>query len=123
MRCSFCRTGVPAWIAPTAVFPNKDLRCSAGTRLAFAILLRLQDEGAPNDGDIAKVLNFSARKFEPNEFSTAGMEFSRTSHYVGLVFPFFLAATDDDGFGWHQFFDRFRVAREPGAPYGFARAQ
>ena len=106
-----------------AVFPNKNLRCAAGAGLAFAILLRFHDEGAPNDGDLAKVLNLSVGKFKPDEFSTAGMEFSGTSHYVGLVFPFFLAATDDNGLGWHQFLDGFRVACEPGAPYGFARAE
>jgi hypothetical protein len=112
---------MPAWIAPTAVFPNKDLGCAAGARLAFAILLCFHDKGAPDDGDITKVLNLSVGKFEPNEFSTAGAEFSRTFHYGGLVFLFFLTATDDDGFGWHQVLERFRVAREPGAPHGFAR--
>src|ERR1700723_1662590 len=123
MRCLFCRTGVPAWIAPAAVFPNKDLRCAAGTRLGFAMLLRFHNKGAPNDGNIAKVLNFSVGKFKPNEFSTVGAEFSGASHYGGVVFPFLLTTTDDDGFGWHQFLDRFRVARKPGAPYGFPGAE
>jgi hypothetical protein len=84
------------------MFPNKDLRCPAGTRVSFAIHFRFYDKGAPNDGDIAKVLNFGVEKFEPNEFSPAGMEFRCTSHYVGLVLPFFLAAAEDDGLRRHR---------------------
>src|SRR5271166_6855865 len=98
MRQSFCRTGVPTRIRPMVMLPNKDLRCPAGTRVPFAIGFRLQGKGAPNDGDIAKVLNFSVGKFEPNEFSASVMEFGGTSDYVGLILPFFLAAADDDCF-------------------------
>ena len=106
-----------------AVLPNKDLGCPAGTRLPFAIHFRFQNEGAPNDGDMAEVLNLSVGKFEPNEFPATGMEFSGASNDVGLVLPFFLAATDDNGFRRHQFLDRFGVTGEPCAPYGFARAE
>jgi hypothetical protein len=103
-----------------AVLPDKDLRCSAGTRVSFAIHFRFHDKGAPDDSDIAKVLNFGVGKFEPNEFSTTGMEFSGTSHYVVLVLPFFLAATDDNGSRRYQFLDSCRVTGKPCTPYGFA---
>ena len=105
------------------VLPDEDLRCAAGTRFSFAIHFRFDDKGAPNDGNIAKVLNFGVGKFEPNEFSATGMEFSGAPHYVGLVLPFFLAATDDNCARRHQFLDRCRIACKPCTPYGFARAE
>jgi len=105
------------------VLPDKDLRCAAGTRFSFAIHFRFHDKGAPNDGNIAKVLNFGVGKFEPNELSSAGVEFSGTSDYVSLVLPFFLAATDDNCARRHQFLDHCRIACKPCTPYGFARAE
>jgi len=86
MQYSFCRTCVPTWIAPLAVLPKKDLCCAAGTRLSFAIGLRFHDKGAPNDSDIAKVLNLSVGKFEPTSSPPLAWNSARSERDASSLF-------------------------------------
>src|SRR5580693_5084422 len=104
---SFFWVGVPPRIGPPPALPNKDFGHSARTRGSFAVNLEFHDIAAPNDGDIAKVLNFGAGEFKPDKLSTFGMKFNGSSNYVGLVLPFSLSPTHDYRLGRHEFLESF----------------
>jgi hypothetical protein len=121
--CSFFLVGVPTRIGSTPVLPDKDVHHSACAQFSLAVNLGCEDIAAPNDGPIAKVLHFGARKLKPSQPSPLGVKCSRGSQYIGLIFSFFLAAAHDDRFGRYQFLERLCVSGEPCAPNRLASTQ
>jgi len=85
---------VPTRIGPSPLPPDKDLRHSARTRGSFAVNLSVHDIAAPDDGHVAKVLNFGTRKFKPDKLSSLGVKLDSSSEHIGLVLPCFLAALE-----------------------------
>src|SRR5208283_875852 len=73
---SFFFVGVPTWISPPAVLPDKDFGHSTGARGPFSLNLGFQEIAAPNDSYIAEVLHLGAGELEPKQSSTFGMKFS-----------------------------------------------
>lgn len=83
---------MPSRIDPPAVFPDEDLGCAAGAGRSFAVGFGFEGEVAPDDGDVAEVLNLGAREFESKELAATGAKFDRALQHVRLVLPIFLAA-------------------------------
>ena len=65
---------MPTGVGPLTVAAHEDFARAAGRDRASTVHLRLDQVVAPDDGHIAKVLNFGVRKFEANQLASTSLK-------------------------------------------------
>src|SRR5947207_2570266 len=104
---------VPARIHPATTPPNEYFAGAARADRSLAAGIGFDQVFAPNDSDIAEMLNTSLRKFEADQLRTRSMEFFRFPEDVGLIFPLALSSAEHDDVWRHQSPEELRIVGKP----------
>ena len=111
---------MPARIGPPSMTPDEDFARPARIKGTLSICVRLNNVFAPDDGNVAEVLNFSAGKFQAYEFSAGRVKLSRGLKNLILFFPIAFSGTNDEGVLGYQLFQSLHVVGKPGTPDGLS---
>jgi hypothetical protein len=100
--------------------PHKNLSHSASVDFALSANFKFDQILAVDYRHIAKMLNFGAGKFQPDQLAAICLKLGRGLQNLRLMLPTLFTGADYNCALRHEFLQKFGVVGKPGSPDGFA---